>query len=321
MENECKYVCSRGILKSCDIFSARPISSIRQLIEYDFSKCMRGQNDNGTNVPQTVYICSSALWHFVNVLLPVFPYKIILVTGDCDETCWTDLFANYDAFVKFIENDKIIHWFSQNCIVDHKKITRIPIGLDYHTMTNGPTKWGPKLNPIEQETVLNNIQRVPFWERTYKCYSNFHFFTTTKYGYDRVDAIKQIPSKLVYYEPTHVIRETSWTNQSKYAFVISPHGGGFDCHRLWEALALGCIAIVKTSGIDRLYEDLHVLIVKEWTDINKKMLRETMERFKTRKFNYDKLLLSYWMTMIKSASTTPTLVNAPLDNLLKETDI
>jgi hypothetical protein len=316
MENECKYVCSRGILKSCDIFSARPISSIKQLIEYDFSKCMRGQNDN---VPQTVYICSSALWHFVNVLLPVFPYKIVLVTGDCDETCWTDLFANYEAFVKFIENDKIIHWFSQNCIVDHKKITRIPIGLDYHTMSNGPTKWGPKLNPIEQETILNNIQRVPFWERTYKCYSNFHFFTTTKYGYDRVDAIKEIPSKLVYYEPTHVIRETSWTNQSKYAFVISPHGGGFDCHRLWEALALGCIAIVKTSGIDRLYDDLPVLIVKEWSDINKKMLRATMDRFKTRKFNYDKLLLSYWMNEIKSMSASAklapaTLVNAPQDN-------
>jgi hypothetical protein len=206
-------------------------------------------------------------------------------------------------------------------------------------MTNGPTKWGPKLNPVEQETVLNNIQRVPFWERTYKCYSNFHFFTTTKYGYDRVDAIKQIPSKLVYYEPTHVIREKSWEKQSKYAFVISPHGGGFDCHRLWEALALGCIAIVKTSGIDRLYDDLPVLIVKEWSHINKKMLRETMERFKTRKFNYDKLLLSYWMNEIKRAPATlasstlasatlasatlasATLVNAPQDNSLKETGI
>ena len=311
MENECKYVCSRGILKSCDIFSGRPISSIKQLIEYDFSKCMRA------NTVNTVYICSSALWHFVNVLLPVFPYKIVLVTGDCDETCWTDLFTNYDAFVKFIDNDKIIHWFSQNCIIDHKKLTRIPIGLDYHTMSNGPTKWGPKLIPAEQETILNNIQRVPFWERTYKCYSNFHFFTTTKYGYDRVDAIKQIPSKLVYYEPTHIIREASWTNQTKYAFVISPHGGGFDCHRLWEALVLGCIPIVKKSGIDALYDDLPVLIVNEWSDITKQLLRDTMVRFKTRKFNYEKLLLSYWMNMIKSAtvesttSASTTVANAP----------
>ena len=314
MENECKYVCSRGILKSCDIFSGRPISSIRQLIEYDFSIC-----NDGTKCRDgmTVYICSSALWHFINVLFPVYPYKIILVTGDCDETCWTDLFPNYDTFVNFIQNDKIIHWFSQNCIMDHKKMTRMPIGMDYHTMSNGPTKWGPKLSPIEQETVLNSIQRVPFWERTYKCYSNFHFFTTTKYGYDRVDAIKKIPSKLVYYEPTHIVREKSWANQAKYAFVISPHGGGLDCHRLWEALALGCIPIVKTSAIDGLYTDLPVLIVKDWTDITKKLLRETIASFKTKTFNYDKLLLSYWMNRIKGTF----IVNAPQGNLLKEMGI
>ena len=329
MENEsfCKYVCSRGILKSCDIFSARPISSIRQLIGYDFSKCKEahGSEAHGGEAHgiQTLYICSSALPQFINVLFPIFPYKIILVTGDCDETCWTDLFDSYEAFKKFIDNDKIIHWFSQNCIMSHKKLTRIPIGLDYHTMTNGPTKWGPALKPVDQETILNNIQRVPFWERTYKCYSNFHFFTTTKYGYDRVDAIKEIPSKLVYYEPTHIIRETSWTKQSKYAFVISPHGGGLDCHRLWEALVLGCIPIVKASGIDALYADLPVLIVKNWSDVTKKMLRETIANFKTKAFNYDKLLLSYWMNLIRSANTTSatTFANAPSDNSPKETGI
>jgi hypothetical protein len=338
MENECKYVCSRGILKSCDIFSARPISSIRQLIGYDFSKCndakckeAHGSEAHGSETKgQTLYICSSALPQFINVLFPIFPYKIILVTGDCDETCWTDLFDSYEAFKTFIDNDKIIHWFSQNCIMSHKKLTRIPIGLDYHTMTNGPTKWGPALKPVDQETILNNIQRVPFWERTYKCYSNFHFFTTTKYGYDRVDAIKEIPSKLVYYEPTHIIRETSWTKQSKYAFVISPHGGGLDCHRLWEALVLGCIPIVKASGIDALYNDLPVLIVKDWSDITKKLLRETIVNFKTKVFNYDKLLLSYWMNLIRSKSlttsasastfaSTTTFANAPKDNSPKET--
>ncbi len=43
-ENNCKYVCSRGLLKSCDIHSLRPISSIRQLINYDFSKLTNGSS-------------------------------------------------------------------------------------------------------------------------------------------------------------------------------------------------------------------------------------------------------------------------------------
>jgi hypothetical protein len=280
-------------MKSCDIYSSQPISSIRQLIMYDFSKCKNGS---------TFYICSSAIKHFISLVLPQLPFKIILVTGDCDETCWTDLFLSEKDFKSFIENDKIIHWFSQNCIAKHPKISQMPIGLDYHTMTNHHPKWGPKLNPIEQENVLlsiiNNIAFKPFWEREVKCYSNFHFFMTTKHGYDRIDAFNNIPKHLVYYEPEHLLREQSWIKQSQYSFVISPHGGGLDCHRTWEALVLGCIPIVKTSGLDSLYTDLPVLIVKEWSDVNEQLLHNTVIEFKNKQFNYERLLLSYWVKLI-----------------------
>ena len=36
-ENKCKYVSSYGLLKSCDIKSDTPISSIGVLINYDFN--------------------------------------------------------------------------------------------------------------------------------------------------------------------------------------------------------------------------------------------------------------------------------------------
>ena len=294
-ENNCKYVSSRGIMKSCDIYSQQPISSIRQLIKYNFSMCKNGS---------TLYICSSALKHFISVLFTRLNCKIILVTGDCDETCWKDLFSTYKEFISFIESEKIIHWFSQNSIAKHPKMTQIPIGLDYHTMVNGHQTWGPKLNPLEQENVLQNIignpSFKPFWEREIKCYSNFHFSMKTRFGYDRLDAFNSIPKQLVYYEPTHVLRKQSWETQAKYAFVISPHGNGLDCHRTWEALTLGCIPIVKTSGLDSLYSDLPVLIVKNWSDINDNLLQITINQFKTIKFNYERLLLSYWIQILNS---------------------
>jgi len=293
-ESNCKYVSSRGLMKSCDIYSSQPISSIRQLINYDFSKLSNGS---------TLYICSSAIKHFINTVFQSLTFKIVLVTGDCDETLWEDLFSSYKEFISFIENDKIIHWFSQNCIAKHPKVSQIPIGLDYHTMTNHHPKWGPKLNPIEQENIIDNIitnslSYKPFGEREVKCYSNFHFFMTTKHGYDRIDAFNNIPKHLVYYEPTHVFREQSWNKQLQYAFVISPHGGGLDCHRMWEALVLGCIPIVKISGLDSLYIDLPVLIVKQWSDVNETLLQNTITEFKNKQFNYERLLLSYWMKLI-----------------------
>ena len=81
---------------------------------------------------------------------------------------------------------------------------------------------------------------------------------------------------------------------------ITPHGNGLDCHRTWEALCTGSIPIVKTSAIDSLFTDLPVLIVKDWSDVNMELLTKTIKEFKTKKFNYDKLLLKYWIDKIKS---------------------
>jgi hypothetical protein len=267
------------------------------MIEYDFKDIKDGSS---------LYVASSALKYFIAYILPVLTHKVVIVSGD--ETCWNDIFTSYKDFLAFIENNKIIHWFSQNCIAVHPKLTQMPIGLDYHTMSNNHPKWGPKLKPVEQENVLNEIisspNIKPFWEREIKCYSNFHFCMTTRFGYDRQDAFKNIPKDLVYYEPVHLLRQDSWNNQIKYAFVISPHGGGLDCHRTWEALVLGCIPIVKTSGLDSLYRDLPVLIVKDWSDVTDSLLQSTVRDFRDRVFNYDRLLLSYWVKLIETAQET-----------------
>ena len=44
-----------------------------------------------------------------------------------------------------------------------------------------------------------------------------------------------------------------------------------------------------------MYEDLPVLIINEWNEVNEELLNATIERFKTTTFNYDKLLLKYWV--------------------------
>jgi hypothetical protein len=99
----------------------------------------------------------------------------------------------------------------------------------------------------------------------------------------------------MFYEPELITRNKTWENQINYSFVISPHGNGLDCHRTWEALVLGCIPIVKKSEIDDLYEDLPVIIVNNWSDLNQDLLNNTIEYFKHKTFNYNKLSLQYWI--------------------------
>jgi hypothetical protein len=295
-ENNCKYICSRGIMKSCDIYPQQPISSIRQVYQFNWQSLQSGK---------TVYINTSAIPHFADTCLHQIPVDVrfVLVSGDADETAPNDLFKSDDEFLKFIEDARIIHWFSQNGVRSHPKFTRMPIGLDYHTLASGrPHWWGPVSTPIQQEELLEAIAKTAKVRKPL-IYCNFHFNLTTPHSYDRRDALKKIPPKLLHMEAQPQPRMNSWTTQATCAFVASPYGGGFDCHRTWEALALGCIPIVKSCGLDPLYEKLPVLIVKRWSDINGRLLEDTKKKFKDSFNNIEKLRLEYWINLINSYKT------------------
>jgi len=282
-ESACDFVSSRGILRSCTVHSSNPVSSIKTLEGYDFSKIIDGC---------TVYITGSAIPAFVRIL-DTLPGKFILVSGDCDESI-PDTVLSKEEFKKFIESDKIIHWFSQNCVEKHPKLSQIPIGLAYHVIAP----------PLEQETELNKMKSIskPFHERKIMCYANFHLTQHNIDIPDRREAKEKIPAECIYYEPSRKDKYETLKNQTDYAFVVSPHGNGLDCHRTWEALCLGCIPIIKTSPLDPLYEELPVLIVKDWSEVIQSKLESTVSDFKDKNFKYDKLKLKYWMDVIKSAT-------------------
>jgi hypothetical protein len=329
-DNHCKYINIRGLVKSCDIHSLTPVSSIHDLIGYDFNFNTLQDNNVQKPIIYTIYICNSAISKFADKLKNDKAFnklncRFIVVSGDSDDTCPNDLFSIYgngndrqQVFKEFIENDKIIHWYSQNCIqTQHKKLSQIPIGLAYHHLHNEEIEQEAKkiVSPMKQEALLDSIiynqqskkMNIPFWKRDLKCYINFNFeknYIRSRFGYDRYEAITKIPKKLTFSEKEEVPRTVSWHTQAKFAFVVSPFGNGYDCHRTWEALILGCIPIVKTSGLDNLYDDLPVLIVQDWTDITEKLLMSVITDFKKKhekgKFNYDKLTLNYWMDKINS---------------------
>ena len=279
------FVSSHGILKSCDWYNSQP--SLDTLRSYSY--------------PPVLYVSNNKIRSFRVETLPQIDFSFVLVSGDCDETVPYDIFSSEEELRLFLNHSFLLHWFCQNLVLDHNKMTRMPIGLDYHTMTT-KTIWGNLISSYDQEICLQSIKQSsrPFWDRQHTAYGNFHFLTTTRYGYDRKDAIQNLNSSLVFYEPTRITRENTWKRQIDYAFVISPHGNGYDCHRLWEALVLGCIPIVKTSPIDSLYDGLPVLIVKQWSDVTQILLDTTIEQFRHKSFQYEKLTLSFWMDKIRS---------------------
>ena len=286
-EEQCKYVSTKGIMRICDIYNLSAIQTIEKI------------NENPENHILFVYLHVDHLRNFFEHM-HLLQKKIKLVSGSGDTTIPNDIFTQPE-FDLFINNPNIIHYFPQNCIINHPKITNIPIGLDYHTMSSQSYWWGEKCSQIMQEAELMEIKytAAPFYNRQIMCYSNFHFaHYGKKFGYTRHDVISAISKNLVFYEPCKITRKQTWENQTKYAFVLSPFGNGLDCHRTWEALVLGCIVIVRTSPLDVLYKDLPVLIVNDWTEVTQTLLEKTVEEYKTKTFDYKRLTLEYWKSII-----------------------
>lgn len=296
-ETACNWVSSRGLLKLCDRHNRIPRSSHRHIDEDILRDISHGA---------VIHICSwLTITRFVKEFVPRLTCPIIVVTNDSDMDApiFEKPVGPGDDIAKeeiraFLDSPLCIHWFTQNCTLEHPKVTPIPIGMDYHTYARYVTS-------VEQERLLNHIASMaaPMHRRIPLCYGNYHFNMEGKYyTQERLDCYRQVPSSLVFYEGRSIRREEAWIQQAKYAFVLSPAGMGIDCHRTWESVLLGCIPIVRRMNVpcDNLYENLPILVVDNWSDITEALLHETLASFSTRTFAMEKLTLAYWKNKIYS---------------------
>lgn len=298
-EDSCYFVSSRGLLKSTDIHDPDPGSSTESLPPDMLTKLKRGS---------TVYVCTSALKALVKVLDQI-KEPFILVTGDSD----CEVSEESSTVQTLLSSPKIYHWFAQNLTFQHFKVTHMPIGIDYHTISRPGEvhPWGKGQYPVDQEKILmqycttsEQTRRIPI------CYANWHhaIWGIGSRG-DRPQCKKEVPSNCVYYEPEFTCRETSWKNQQSFSFVLSPKGGGLDCHRTWEAIILGCIPIIKSSGLNPLFRDLPVYIVDEWSDITQETLQKATNNLANKDFNFNKITLKFWKDLFKLLSDECKFMN------------
>ena len=300
MENNCYFINSRGILKSCDFHSLNPTSSCNN----DKTYLIEMINNNKMFDGMSIYVCSDLLKYFVNKLLPKIQHKFVLVSGDSDLCVPIEALSQRET-IQLINSPNLLKWFTQNTRIQfNDKMVQMPIGLDYHTIFNNSNcNWSlPEEGkiPLEQEKILQNIINNinPFYERIPKIYVNFTL-NNDRFKQRNI-SLKTIPKNLMKINQTFTPRTENWEKMTKYSFVLSPFGQGMDCHRTWEALCLGCIPIICAPDFKKMFEDLPVLIINDWNEINEKLLIDTINIFKYKNFNYKKLSLEYWINKINN---------------------
>ena len=189
-------------------------------------------------------------------------------------------------FKSFLADDKLYAWFTQNMDCVHPKLYPIPIGLI--NMFHGFSR-------SRYQTLENALHTLPV-EKAVLCYANFNINNNKSergYVFDLLRDQKWI----------------CWENNMGYPwflkrfaeskFVLSPHGGGLDCYRTWEALLMGSYPIVKTSTLDQLYDGLPVLIVNKWEDVTPEFLEQSYLEMRKKSYKWDRLYFQYWLDLIK----------------------
>ena len=290
-----KFVNKYGIACNCDFYPSIFVSDVKQINHEDYSNIFSGS---------LVYVVSSALGNWFREIYPILLREnkvVILVTGDSVANAPLGaLGMNIDEFKQLKEEGVIYHWFCQNCDIDFEDyVTSIPLGIDYHTL-HRKNFWGEKKTHfIFQDINLNLISRKRFDnfnERKVKLICDMHL-NKGNFNKERQIAYQQsLNIKNVLYVNKPYSRSKFWRIMRNSQYIISPRGRGFDCHRTWEALALGVVPIIKTSVNDILFKEMPVLIVDSFRDLDDKLLNK---KYNFGNRNLKKITLEYWIDIIQ----------------------
>lgn len=255
-----------------------------------------------------VWVRLAWLRSFIVQVLPLIQAEVVLVTGDSDNSVPSDIMTYADTILR---HSNIIRWFTQNCDrpAHTGRIYPLPIGIDFHSLRERPL-WGePACFPGEQEHKLKAIAQVllPVEQRIPDVYMDFAW-RPTHYG-NRSHIISKLSSNpRVVCQDTFFPRTEMWRKRGEFAFVASPHGVGLDCHRTWEALALGHIVIVPRSPLDSLFAGLAVVRVENWNEITPRNLERWIDQYAPLTRDLDRLRSQWWLdAMRKTEQVLPRI--------------
>ena len=218
---------------------------------------------------RSIFIYTHALPLFFERVFPLLTKPITLLSHNSDH----GVDHNY---LEYLNSNKINKWFCQNRLTSHPKLLSFPIGI-------ANSQWEHGNQELFKSVVDKNIPKE------FLVYKNFDTGTNA-YERNLCHAITQrngIPMSSKTTIPAY------WDMLAKSAFVISPPGGGIDCHRIWEALYFKTIPIVQSHVSFSQFEHLPILFVDKWEDITIQYLRNKLLRNDI-DWNIDELKLDFW---------------------------
>ena len=183
----------------------------------------------------------------------------VLVTHNSD-------FAAPAQYQSYLSNKKILHWFASNPSVRNvQKLSPIPIGL-------ANTRWHH--GDLQRLTNASQHLRKPWSSRTMLLYVNFDIGTNRAERQKARDQAGKFAQDHVLIIQKRIPQETYLEQIGNAKFVLSPPGNGLDCHRTWEAMLMGAVPIMLSSGLDPLFSETRSVILDNWSKLTEDFLSQ-----------------------------------------------
>ena len=310
---------SRCIAGRCDwIVFRETIQKAKEIPEYIYLNLSEG-NPGGAH--RDLHGASKTFCFFMNSVLATLTSPFTLVVGTADFTfpfclydCRYPKIENIDQHLKTLFSNTFFRKaFVENLDTDHLRFEPIPLGI-----------LGPVINDIEHiKDIPSSDKRDINLFLCHRSRPDEEQFSIRKHvdevskqwnvsNYTRIISVENSDVKTGVGFGIDKKEYIEYLKRSR--FCICTTGGGLDpCPKAWEAIAMGCIPIIKTSTMDRVWRKLPVIIVNKWDKdtITEEKLDRWYSRLKDehteprRSENIKMLTNEYWFNFIKESSMKP----------------
>ena len=192
-----------------------------------------------------------------------------------------------DWYAKMLNDNRIVAWYGRNIFYDHPKAHIVPLGLG-----NGKSS----RDPLMKKLLSNLDPDAYFNDKKIKCLVNFNCTSRR-----RRFLLNKLPKceHADLFTFTGVLPFTEYVEHLKNSeYILSPRGVEPDCYRTWEALYAGTLPVVEKMGIEKVYEDLPVLIVDDFTELTVEFLDKAKKEMSQNTYKLEKLTSAYWINLI-----------------------
>lgn len=265
------------------------------------SRQIRELKPKADGTPAFIYAKADRIGHFFKQFARDLPFPYVLVSGDEDISPGSLVSAQ-----TLDECQHLVAWWAQNLDIRHPKAFWLPLGMDFHTMYRSEVFWGPRADPLAQNDVIHERaeQALPFQDRQFTILAQFNLSHP-----ERAEALRVLKGNAVpLIQLPKTPRADTLSAYGKCQFVLSPHGNGYDSHRTYEALALGCMVILKRNAIsDHLTRHFsNIIVVEDYTQVDRDFLEQAARAYEPHQ--QESLFLSYWRLKIGALKkgTAPT---------------